>query len=76
MTDMEDELTNDNIMKAFGLLEFTDEPVTSEEKKGVPEGRFTVDKKRKFARKQEILTILSISKIQLVVYYQCCLLIG
>ena len=72
MADMEDELTNDNIMKAFGLLEFTDEPATSEEKKGVPEGHFTVDKKRKFARKQEILTILSISKIQPVVYYQCC----
>lgn len=42
---MEDELTNDNIMKAFALLEFTDEPATSEEKKGDPEGRFTVDKK-------------------------------
>ena len=31
MADMGDELTNDNIMKAFGLLEFTDEPATSEE---------------------------------------------
>jgi len=72
MADTEDEFTNDNIMKAFGLQEFTDEPATNEENKGVPQGSFTVDKKRKFARKQEILTILSISKIQLVVYYQCC----
>ena len=50
MADMEDELPNVNIMKAFGLPEFTGKPVTvtSEENKDVPEGRFTVDKKQKF----------------------------
>ena len=53
MEDMEDELPNFNIMKAFGLPVFTDEQATSEENNAdqtsVPEGRLTVNKKIRFA---------------------------
>ena len=49
MADMEDELPNVNIMKAFGLPVFTDEQATSEEnyavQTSVAEGRVTVNKK-------------------------------